>query len=351
MKPVSLLMPNRNNDPVLELTLDRLAANTTYPSFELIVVDDSSTDSSREILRRWRDSGRFDSFTLIEKDEQGGVAAGLNTALEAASGELMVSLDGDATVETPGWLERLVGFHQSDPRVGVVSAGIVFDGAGLIHAYGVEVIGPEGLHDRGTRIREPIGRRTMHNNADRAHSSPTDRRLPPAEVDASIGCCMLFSRDLADELGGYDLGFTPVWFEDIDLSLSSRRLGAKVFAMPEVEVVHRVSLRNPRDSQGRWQAPRAAQQAFRLLPDPVRGFITRTTHVNDPSPAHMERLRGHYRYWREKWGFDPLNPDMDSVFARYRDTEVCWRYSTSMSTAGQQIIEAWRSRETGPATP
>ena len=49
---MSLLLPNRNTEAALDLILERLAANTTHPAFELIVVDDGSTDSSLEILRR-----------------------------------------------------------------------------------------------------------------------------------------------------------------------------------------------------------------------------------------------------------------------------------------------------------
>src|SRR5919202_2494223 len=98
--PVSLLLPNRDNAGVLDLTLERLAAHTTYPDFELLVVDDGSSDGSRAILRRWRDSGRFRSFTLLER-EHSGVAASLNAAAAAAGGELLASLDRDPTVETP----------------------------------------------------------------------------------------------------------------------------------------------------------------------------------------------------------------------------------------------------------
>jgi GT2 family glycosyltransferase len=313
---VSLLMPNRNNGGILDLALEKLAEHTTYPSFELIVVDDGSTDGSRRILRRWRDSGRFRSFTLIEA-EQRGVQASLNAAAAAASGDLLVQMDGDATLETPGWLERMVEFQQSDPRVAVVTPAVVFD-SGRVHAYGVNIVGPDGLHDGGTEIAEPAGRRTLHQNVRR----PRARRLPPpahpAEVDASIGCCMLFPRALHDELGGYDTGFAPVWFEDLDLSLAARRLGGKVFLLGDVEVVHRISLRD--------EDPGALRRLARRLPQVAKDAVVAAGRLGRLRPDQVALLRHHYAYWREKWGFDLLNPDMDDVLARYGDTEVCWRY-------------------------
>ena len=43
-----------------------------------------------------------------------------------------------------------------------------------------------------------------------------------------------------------------------------------------------------------------------------------------------------------KWGFDPLNPDMDEVLRRYGGTEVCWRYDEDRRRAGEGIAAAWR---------
>jgi GT2 family glycosyltransferase len=333
--PVSLVMPNRDNAGVLDLTLSRLAEQTTYPDFELIVVDDGSTDGSRELLRRWRDSGRFRSFTLLEREPAGAPAA-LNTGAAAAAGELLVQLDADATVETPGWLERMVGLQQSDPRVGVVTAAIVLD-TGRVHAYGANLIGPEGMHDGGTSIAEPVGERTLNSAVHR----PRERELPPprrpVEADAAIGCCMLLPRALWEEAGGYDLGFSPVWFDDLDLSLSARRLGTKVFVHGDVRVVHRISLRDAN--------PSLLRRAARRLPQRVKDAVRRDA---GPGSEALARLRHHYAYWREKWGFDPLNPDMDAVLARYGGTEVCWRYDEEMRAEGERISGAYVRQPPGP---
>jgi GT2 family glycosyltransferase len=339
---VSLLLPNRNNVAVLDLVLERLATHTAgYPSWELVVVDDASTDGSQELLRRWRDSGRIESFTLLER-EHSGVAASLNAALEASSGELVVSLDGDATLETPGWLERMVAFMELDPAVGVVTAAIDYDN-GRVHAHGVDIVSPEGLHDRPSRIREPVGQRTLHTSVKQALARRT-LGAPPQEVDASVGCCMLFRRAIADELGGYDLGWTPVWFEDLDLSLSARRLGSKVFVLPEVRVLHRASMRGSREAGSDGSAPRPSvprRVAARVLPRAAKELIAEMVGLDPPPPEVFARFHHHYDYWREKWGFDLLNPDMDEVRRRYGGTEVCWRYDDAMRAHGERIAAAY----------
>lgn len=343
---VSLVLPNRNNGPVLDLTLRRLEVNTTYPDFELVVVDDESTDGSLPILRRWRDSGRFRSFQLLETAHS-GVADSLNQGVSRSSGELVVSLDGDATLETRGWLERLVALHQLDPRVGVVTAGIVMD-TGRIHGYGFNMISAEGMHDRGSRITQPAGHRTLEGALEHFRA-PWDVRT--AEVDAGIGCCMLYARDLWSELGGYDTRFWPVWFEDLDLSLSVRRLGLKVFAMPQVKVLHRMSLRNSRygDRTRVVSAALAVRRGVgRVAPQVVKDVVVHRRRRNDVVPEAIERTRRHLGVWREKWGFDALNPDMDGVLARYGDSEVGWAYDEGRRQAGAQILARYASLTTLP---
>jgi GT2 family glycosyltransferase len=341
--PVTLLLPNRNNGRVLDLTLARLAEHTTYPSFELVAVDDGSTDDSVAVLRRWRDEGRFRELTLIER-EHAGVVETLNAGLAAASGELIVQLDGDATIETPGWLERMVDFWASDTRIGVVTPLVVHDHGG-IHAAGVDLVSPAGLHDRGTTPTEPTGSRTLHALVERPPPAALGALVEqPAEVDAAIGVHMLYPRALAEEIGGYDPGFAPVWFDDLDLALSARKLGAKVFYVPGVEVVHRIGLRGDRapDSAARRLSRGARGVARALLPRRAVERLAAIERRGTPhAPAELRRLEHHYAYWREKWGFDLLNPDMDEVMRRYGDSEVCWAYDAARRAAGEEIVAAW----------
>ncbi|GAC1325429.1 MAG: hypothetical protein NVSMB25_23930 [Thermoleophilaceae bacterium] len=341
---VSLIVPNRNNDPVLELFLTKLARHTTYPHFELIVVDDGSTDRSLRILRRWRDSGHFAAFRLIECEPR-GIVATLNAALNAANGELVVRLDGDATIETPGWLERMLAFYSSDERIGVVVAKIVFD-SGQVHSFGMNVVTPLGVHDRGTEILEAEGRRTLDINVRRPLEADAAGGDEAAEVDAAIGCCTMFSLELARRIGGFDPIWSPVAFEDFDFALSARRLGKKVFFLPDVRVIHRTTLRNPRsgDSLRELWMWRARRRVGGLFPQGVRLRVARAARIGDSDPARIALLRRHYGSWREKWGWDPVNPDMGEILARYAGTEICWAYDESMRAAGREIVAAHSAR-------
>ena len=340
---VSLVMPNLNNEVILDETLDKLARHTTYPDFELVVVDDGSVDGSREILRRWRDSGRFADFKLIERENSGAVADALNTGLEAATGELAAQLDADATIETPGWLERMVDLLVSDERVGVVTAKVVYD-IGTVNACGLNLIAPEGLHDRGTRISERVGKRTYHHRVMRPQEAGCGLCQTTAEVDGGLGCCMIYRRDLALEAGGYDRGFAPVWFDDLDLTLGIRRLGYKVFFLPDVRVIHRPGLRRGETPTTRQRFVGQLRKARGLLPLRARGWLVQAFDLDRPTEEHRERLAHHYAYWRRKWGFDILNPDMQAVLDRWGDTEICWRHNPEMLEAGRRIVAAYESR-------
>jgi GT2 family glycosyltransferase len=273
----------------------------------------------------------------------------LNAGLAAASGELVVQLDGDATLETPGWLERMVDFYESDPLVGVVTPRVVFD-TGILQAAGVNMISPQGLHDRGASPDEPTGKRTFNTRIKRMTPEEAGEiASEPAEVDLAIGVCMLYSRAMAESVGGYDANFSPVWFDDIDLALNSRRLGSKTFFLPDIEVRHRMTMRNERTpppaTRARRFRKRARSTVARAVPGALRAAVRRVEWGNPRHPPHeVRRLHHHYAYWEEKWGFHPINPELDQILDRYGDTEICWAYDEDRCAAGARIVAAWKAR-------
>jgi GT2 family glycosyltransferase len=349
---VSLLLPNMNNGPVLDEFFQALADNTAHEDIEIVCVDDGSTDDSVSILRRWRSEGPWPRFTLIEQ-ENAGVPAAFNRCLENASGDVLVRLDGDATVETYGWLDRMLELLAVDERVGVVVSKIIFDN-GDVHGFGRSVIDADGLRDRGTRILEPRSERTLDSIVLRPTEEESEGGDEIAEVDCALGCCTAFRREVADAVGGIDPTFSPVWVEDDDYTLAARREGWKVFYLPDVRVIHRISKRNPRHGATARPLKRAIELGGRILPHALkRPFIPKLAASREP-PWRVELLRKHYAAWERKWGFDPVNPDLDAILARWGGSEVCWAYDDGMRTAGESIarryLEGRRAAAPGEST-
>lgn len=347
---MSLLMPNRDNATVLDHVLQRLTANTQYSDVELIVVDDGSTDGSREILNRWRASSRFagDFYVLEHEHTEGGVVDALNAGLAVARGELVVQLDADASIETPDWLRQMVSFLATDHRIGIVTARVVMD-TGELQACGVEVVGSHGYHDRGTEITEPPGRRTSHHNLRRCGETGWPACDQVAEVDGAMGACMMYRREAALALGGYDRGFAPVWLDDLDLSISMRREGLKVFYLPQVRVVHHLGKRarqddiRPTPGGMRTAAVELRRRVGSVMPPRAQAGLVHLLRWDRGPRWYRKQVTGHYRYWRAKWKWDLLNPDVESIKRRWGATEVCWKSNAEMRGAGEKIVLAFNS--------
>src|SRR5262245_35880859 len=115
---VSVVLVTYNNLALTKQSLESLNAPTTlYPRYEVIVVDNASTDGTVAFLEKWQE-GRSDTRILLNADNR-GFAAGNNQGLSVARGEYFVLLNND-TVVTSGWLGTLVRHLQRDPTIGLI---------------------------------------------------------------------------------------------------------------------------------------------------------------------------------------------------------------------------------------
>ena len=112
MKSVSVIIPTFNRAHLLSRCLDSVISQELKP-FEIIVVDDGSTDSTRDLVRR-----DYPGVTLISR-ENGGVSAARNTGIGAAGGDWLALLDSD-DAWLPGKLGRQMQAVREDPGIGIV---------------------------------------------------------------------------------------------------------------------------------------------------------------------------------------------------------------------------------------
>jgi hypothetical protein len=205
-------------------------------------------------------------------------------------------------------------------------------------------VGPNGFLARGATITEPAGQRTYHERVVHCREDDCATCDSITEVDGGMGCCMMYRREVALEVGGYDPGWAPVWFDDFDLTMCMRRRGLKVFYLPDVRVVHHVGRRGEDESVARRAGLATRRAIGATLPPRLRRRISHRLNLDMPPDRIWQRLQHHYAYWREKWGFDMLNPDMEAVLERWGGTEVCWRYDQEMREAGEGIVAAYRAQ-------
>ena len=116
MPAVSVIMPVFNVEPYVEAALESVLAQT-WRDFEVLVIDDGSTDGSVRLVERY---ARDPRVRLLRKSN-GGISSARNAALRAASGNLIALIDGDDAWD-PEFLEAQVSILHAHPEVDLVTA-------------------------------------------------------------------------------------------------------------------------------------------------------------------------------------------------------------------------------------
>ncbi|ELD0294987.1 glycosyltransferase, partial [Campylobacter jejuni] len=241
---ISFILPNYNNEHVLDLFFEKFIFHNTYDNYEFIIVDDGSEDNSLEVLYKWKNSGKIKNMLII-KEPHLGIINALNKALFLTKGEFIIRCDGDATIETSSFVEKFLEFYYINPeKIGVITSKVIADN-GWLHALGRSVISVNGLLDRGKIPTEVIGNRKWDFATSVSKNFESIVNIP-AEVDTALGVFTFFDRETAIKIGGFDKNY-PLWIEDDDFFLSFRLYNKKCFYLPNIEICHRFSLRGNRN--------------------------------------------------------------------------------------------------------
>ena len=366
---ISFILPNYNNQHVVDLFFEKFIQYNTYDNYEFIVVDDGSEDDGLKLLYKWQKSGKIKNMKVIAEPHK-GIINTLNKCLAEVKGEFIIRMDGDATVETESFVEKFLEFYLINPeKIGVISAKVMTD-AGFAQTIGRDVISEFGLKNRGHHITEPVGKRNWDQGS-WADDNFDELMNKPAEVDTVLGVFTFCDTVTARKIGGFDKDY-PLWVEDDDFYFSFRLHGKKCFYLPCIEICHRFSLRGNRDPKS-WSHKKNVLERIRKViwsceskynNIKYRFFGMPIIQIKDGGENSKKKTKIYvlnhlicecdlifgwrekilikdYIHWMKKWGFHPLNPDMKFIKEKYKGTEILWDYDDNLRKIGQDILNEY----------
>lgn len=217
---VVIIILNWNNKSDTIECLDSMR-DLAYTNYEIVVVDQNSTDGSREAI-----AAEFPGVTLIRNEQNLGFAEGNNVGIRYALSEganYIALLNNDAAVD-PNFVRAFVDAARATPRFDVFGPKIVFH------------TDPKVIWAAGSNIdwKDGTCKQRGFGEVDQGQYDT------PTEVNALTGCAMMMSRNAFETVGLFD-GRFYLYYEETDWCARAQRAGFRLLYVPDTVVRHKVS--------------------------------------------------------------------------------------------------------------
>ena len=222
---VSIIIPNRDHMETLRRAIDSIMSRTTYGNFEVIIVENGSTEENT-FLYYERIENRYANVKVLTWTQPFNYSAINNFGVAEARGDYLLFLNNDIEVITPDWIEDMLSICQRE-ECGACGARLIFPNNTIQH-IGV-VIGMGGA----------AGHMFSGEDAYSPHSNP--RSCLTQNLSAATAACLMVKRSAFEEIGGFDENL-QVAFNDVDLCLKLREAGYLVAVNASAELYHYESL-------------------------------------------------------------------------------------------------------------
>lgn len=214
---VSVLIVCYNKLDYTRRCIAALRQNTDPAQYEIIVVDNASSDATPQFLANL--AQEMPNLKTIRAEENLGFVVGNNRGAEAAVGRYLFFLNNDTEVQ-PGWLEPLIETIEADAMIGVAGSKLIYPNGSLQEAGGM--IFRDGSGWNFGKLGDP--------------HDPEYNYV--REVDYCSGAALMIRTDLFELIGGFDTLFAPAYWEDADLCFAVRKAGYRVLYQPRSVIVH-----------------------------------------------------------------------------------------------------------------
>ncbi len=248
------MIPTRDRADLLGPCIDSILKRSSYPNFEIIIIDNGSVEpATTQLFTRLP----TDRVRVVWDDSPFNFSALNNHGARVAKGEILCLMNNDIEVLTPDWLEEMVSFAHRD-EIGCVGARLWYPSGFLQHAGVITGVGGVAGH--------------AHLNLLRGDRGYFNRAVLHQSFSVVTAACLLVRQAVFEQVGGLDESLA-VAYNDVDFCLRVREAGYRNVWTPYAEMVHYESA--------------------------TRGYET--------TPAKRARLEQEMTLLRQRWGEQLFN--------------------------------------------
>jgi GT2 family glycosyltransferase len=206
---VSIIIVNYNGIDVLPDCLNSIETFITTPNYEIILVDNASSDGSPELVAE-----KYPYIHLIKQSENRGFGAGNNAGAKVASGEFLFLLNTDTILKSK-ILPHLVELMYANPKIGIIGPKLL-NPDGSLQISVSPALGIKGEYQ---------ARRLHQSSHNTSHLNLLEQKFQEMqEVDIVVGAAFFIRSSLFHALGGFDENFF-MYFEESDLCKRAQNQG------------------------------------------------------------------------------------------------------------------------------
>lgn len=262
---VTIIIPTRDKTSLLKTCIESIKDKTSYPSYEILVVDNQSNSETKSLLKKWEISK---GIQILDYDLPFNYSQMNNRAAKISQSKVLIFLNNDVQVLSSDWIENLV-VNAVRPEIGAVGGMLYYPNGYIQHAGIVLGIGGVAGH--------------IYQGFYKGYSGQFGRAQLSQNYSAVTGSCMAIERSKFLQVEGFDEDNLPIAFNDVDLCLKLTDFGYRNLWLPNVEMIHKESA--------------------------SRGY-------EDDSMESAQRFRKESKFIKDKWGkgllMDPAyNPNLN----------------------------------------
>lgn len=223
---VSIIIPTKDKQKYLEQCIDSIVNLSEYRNFEIILIDNNSSEKGFfKLIDKYKNQKNF-KFIYVRDEKAFNFSRLMNLGREHANGEYILLLNNDTQVISPDWMNAMIE-HAQRPEIGVVGCKLLFDDDTVQHAGVVIGLGGVASHAfLGDYVDEPgyFHYKKLLNN-----------------YSALTAACILMRTSVYDEVNGFNEEFV-VEYNDVDFCLKVIEKGYRNLYVPHVSLYHYESI-------------------------------------------------------------------------------------------------------------